>query len=343
MADIPSALEATPVKFRVPEAERARFRAAMKETPEHEPNTAIACAIFVEVWKGVVAVTRASTVPLRVTLSVDTDAAKLAVLTVSDVPLVSMVACGHMIDIHHAHTVHDVRFIFRHPKTEQPLDTGLLEIEFWRCSVPLVDCRTAIYTPPPTSADLVAQPDWAALSLDRPEFARDRERIVDVMRLVRNMNREMPIGISTALDLVYATNFYEPVAAAAHKRLRNGGGDRDGKRRKTNGHTAPEHTLDHVGYCIIFQCEQSALPTITAAFMTHLAARIGPALSNWVVTFAHTKPMRDAPDHVKRRCESLAVVLRRADCEDKDVAPHSIAGVQWLVRRVAQSTSSQVQ
>jgi hypothetical protein len=329
-------LDATPVKFRVPETERARFRVAMNESVESEPDTAVACALFVEVWKGVVNVTRATTVPLRASLTAETE--MLAVLTIGDIPVMSMVACSNMLEVGHANTIHDVRFVFRHARTQQPLDQGMLEIEFWRDSVPLEQRRTIGYSPPPALADLAAQPDWAALSLDRAAYTRDRERIVDVMRLVRNMHAEMPIGISTALDLVYPANFYEPGAVVAHKRKRNGE-ERDGKRRKAaaaaNGAHGPDLALDHVGYCIIFQCEASALPTINAAFMAHVERRVGPALSNWVVTFAHTKPVPGSVDQINRRCESLAIVLRRADCEDKDVVPHSIAGVPWLVRHVA--------
>jgi len=112
---------------------------------------------------------------------------------------------------------------------------------FWRDSVPLDKRSTVVYAPPVgPQADLVAQPDWAALALDAPEFARDRERIIEVMRLVRNMHAEMPLGIKTALDLVYATNFYEP---GAQKRKRGPAGG-DAKRRKGGAATqAPRRTI----------------------------------------------------------------------------------------------------
>lgn len=321
--------EAVPIVYRVPDADRARFRASLGETANGEPtpDTDLACALFVEIYHVCTAVTRADNV--RLTASIVGERDRVAVLSLGNVPALSLVACTQMQALTHAGTVYDIRCVFRHPVSQQPLDAGRVEVQFWRDAVPLADRHPLVYEPPAIEMPLAAAPDWSAgqLGLDAPHFATDRARLTDLLLCVRNMHSAMPIGIETTVHLVYAHDFY---TGPGKRKRADDSAPNDNRRRVRRGDGGASA---HLGYCVTFE-HAIALPPINAAFMHYVKERIGPTLLNWLVLFPHTKPIAGSSSQVRRRGEVLAVVLRRADHTDMDVAPYTIAGVQWLVRRV---------
>ena len=336
-----------PLVFKVPDTDQAAFRVSLNETVESQPDTKVACELFVLVYQGCTAVLHSDYVPLKASVVVESDS--IAVLRVVDVPILTQVACESMRKIGHANTVNDIRCLFRHPETLQPLASGCIEIQFWRASVEPHKRRSNIHQPPQQLVELAAEPKWddPALNLSDPSFETDRQRILAVMRLFRNMRDEMPTGIETSLDLVHAADFYrqstqsststnaEPThnGSNLHKRSRND--DRADIKRRPGVVKKPSDATKscHVGYCIIIE-HPIALPTLNVAFMDYLKAQIGPTLLNWVVVFPRTKPMANSTAEVKHRSESLAIILQRSDASPLESTPYSISGVPWLVRRV---------
>lgn len=330
----------------VSDATRAKFCAVFDEPvddTDNAPDTNLACDLYVQLYQCCADMQRVQAVE-NINAHVVVDTEHLAVLTVNHVPTLSMVACQKLRQIGDTDAVHDIRCVFRDPKTLKPLTAGVLEVQFWRTRAPaaLRQASTQMYAPPALRTPLVAEPMWDAddLRISGDEFATDRKRIVDTMTAFGNMHDAMPIGIQTTLDLVYASDNYEKSSVGKRKRTderadakwRNGKPAATTTTTTTDGDGETRMRGAHVGYCLLFQ-HPIALPPINAAFMDYLRETIGPALVNWVVAFTHTKPA-SKPGKVLVRREVLAVVLRRNDRTDRDVVPFSITGSEWLVRRI---------
>lgn len=309
---------ATPVVFHVLPAQREQYRLVFGEEGA-TPDTDLVCDLIVELHKISVALTGNDALDLRAKVTAETEA--IGMLRVTNVPALSLVGCANMQRTGHANTVQDILCVFRHHQTDEPLDSGCVDIHFWRSAVAPDKRRVTIYAPPETPLELAALPLWDEKHVGGANFATDRARLVDVIRCVRNMHAVMPIGIETSLDLVFPTDF-------SGKRKR--ADERTDSKRRGAARDDSTHAA-HVGYCLIFQ-HPIALPAVSESFMAHMKQLIGPALINWVVTFPQTRKL--GADNVRRRGESLAVVLRRSDCPDADVAPFSITGTKWLARQV---------
>lgn len=322
--------EATPTVYDVPDDLRNTFRTAFDETEDDQPDTNTACDLFITLHRACAAVQRFDVVALLARITVETDT--LALLVIKQVPALGLVACEKMFQIGTGDAVHDIRCVFRDPHTRSVLETGLVEIQFWRAaaSSDLRQRNLLHYAPPPLTVDLFAQPLWDAadLHIEGSEFALDRQRILDTLRIVGNMHDVMPVGIRISIDLLYAVDNYAKTNTFKRKRTDERS---DGKRR--NGQQMEDGVKSsHIGYCVIFQ-HADGLPQVNAAFMKHLVERVS-TIVNWVVVFNNKKSTQSSTSTNKPHKQTLAIALRRNDKTPADVTHFSISGSPWLTRLV---------
>lgn len=322
-------MSVAPTAFRVAEDRQEKFRTALGETSASQPDTDTACALFVQLYLGVCAIMGADNIPLSASVRVATE--NLAILSIGQIPLLSLVMCTRMRQARELDTIREIRCCFTDSVTRQQLDAGLVEIEFWRKSASPDRRQQIAYIPPPVQVELAATPLWDAddLHLGGAEYATDRANLLLVMKLVRNAHAVMPIGIETSIDLLYAHDFQS--ARGKRKRLEV---DERAQRKHRNGATTSADGVvsTHIGYCVLFQ-HSYALPSINDAFMRYLVDKVGPTVMNWLVLFADTREIHNSTN-VKRRNEVLAIIVRRSDTPEDQVVPFTISGTQWLVRRI---------
>lgn len=308
------------------------IRAALKEPADRHPDTDTACAFVVELFLVCCAVLRSDDIPLEPVVTIESE--RLAVLTVSGIPLISSVACERVVATRDANSVRDIRCVTHNALDQKRLNVGEVRIEFWRHDVPH-DERLTVHYVPTTHRELTATPDWNAdeLAIGGATYATDRENMLAVMRMIANMHETMPVGILTAIDLVYAANFQDTPAASVKRKRGADSEERTNHKQRKGAPTADDTRSAHIGYCLVFQ-HPIVLPNVSAAFMKYVASKV-PAVKNWFMLFANTKPCDDEPSDVVRRNEALAVVIRRWNVTDEQFAQFSITGSKWLAHRLA--------
>lgn len=326
---------AIPQVYRVPTERQEMIRAALREPHDRHPDTDTACAFVVELFLVCCTILQSDEIPLKPVVTIESE--RLAVLTVTGIPLLSLVACDRVMTTRAANCVRDVRCVTHNAIDQKRLNIGEVRIEFWRHDVPTNE-RLKIHYSPTTFRELTATPNWDAEELAIRD-ATDRENLLTVMRMVANMNETMPVGILTAIDLVYSTNFQDisTTSSATSSAKRKRGVDSDersnNKQRKGATAAADDTTSPHIGYCLVFQ-HPVVLPNVSAAFMNHVVTKV-PTVKNWFMLFANTKPCDDDATEVVRRNEALAIVMRRWNVPEDEFAQFSVTGSKWLAQRLA--------
>lgn len=319
-----------PVVYKVPNDIFEKIRTDLRESAELHPDTSAACAIIVQLYHKCATIMRTETIPLSASAEIKTSA--IAALHVYGVPLLSSVACEAMRKAWENDTIASISCIFVDRVTKRGADKSDLKIEFWRSSVQSTERKKFIYMPPVSRPlELAATPKWDAdnLNIDGAEFATDRQRILDVMMLVRDMHEEMPIGIETSIDLIKAEDFY----TSKGKRKRHDSDERTLAKRQNGGVNKDGTKQTHIAYCLIFQ-HPVALPNIDESFLEHVREKIGAAFMNWVVLFPDTKAIPGSTTEVCRRGEALAIIIKKSTMDPEDVVPFTISGAHWLVKKI---------